>query len=165
MTLFKLSYCKSLFYILITILLFSKCTWDNEEEKLTKGGNNNTTDTTLFSKSLIAFFTFEESFTDSSKNELLLKTEGNPTFAKTGYSSTSNSSLYLDGQSSIKLFIGTYDTLTLCMWIKSFSQLNNINNNESPTIINYSNGKFNLSIDGITGQTHPVIKTQNKNYT
>ncbi len=140
--------------LLYIILVVSSCQYENEEEYYSKTPGDTNSNVITTGSGLFAFFPFEQSLDDTTLNRLKFDISGMVNYAM-GYNS--NYSFEFDGASSLHLFTGYYDTLTICFWFKASDQLKNIQNQSTPTIFDYGAGAASLQLDGTTGATTPYV--------
>lgn len=142
------------FLLATLIILFHNCTYKNEEDEYGKKTNNGKNENTLDS-GLVAFFSFEESLADSSKNNISAIFNGNPQYESNTTLGTNNKALILNGIDNwLEIPVGSRDTIAISMFFKGDDALSDI---QKPCLIDYGKDALSLKLDAVAGETYIAV--------
>lgn len=149
----------TLITLILIVFVLNSCQYENEEEYYLLNAVDTNNNLIFNNIGLFAYFPFEQSLVDTSANQLSFIAIGNSIYSE---GLNSNFAFEFDGSTSLKLFTGYFDTLTISFWFKSTEQLKNLVNNSNPIIFNYGHGAAALQIDGTSGATTPYLSNYNQ---
>jgi hypothetical protein len=135
------------------ILLMQYCTYKNEEDEYKNTasiGNNNTLDS-----GLVAFFSFEQSLFDSSKNIITGVYHGTAAYVPNTILGANNKALVMNGTDNwLEIPVGTLDTISISMFYKGDDALSDI---QKPCVLNYGKDALSLNLDAVAGETYIAV--------
>jgi hypothetical protein len=131
------------------ILLLQYCTYKNEEDEYsikTNNGGKNTLDS-----GLVAFFSFEQSLIDSSKNNISAVYHGTSAFVPNTLLGANNKALQLNGIDNwLEIPVGSFDTISFSMFYKGDDALSDL---QKPCMLDYGQEALSLKLDAVSGGT------------
>jgi hypothetical protein len=136
---------KIIFLFTALMFLLQYCTYKNEEDEYY---GKNTLDS-----GLVAHFSFEQSLTDLSKNNITPVFNGTPDYVAN--SELNGKALVLNGINNwLEIPVSQHDTLAVSMFFKGNDVLMK---SQYPYLLNYGEGAVELNLDAVSGGTYMVV--------